>query len=120
MIKWRGQLRFKTYNPRKLTKYGILVRMVSESETGYICNFEIYTGEGKKLQETVLSVLQPYLGSWHHIYQDNYYNSVSTSEILLKNKTRVCGTVRENCGLPNQLKEKSKNLQREEITFLWK
>ncbi|TEA32634.1 hypothetical protein DBR06_SOUSAS19810022, partial [Sousa chinensis] len=56
----------------------------------------------------------------HHIYQDNYYNSVSTSEILLKNKTRVCGTIRENRGLPNQLKEKSKNLQREEMTYLCK
>ncbi|TEA37041.1 hypothetical protein DBR06_SOUSAS210197, partial [Sousa chinensis] len=56
----------------------------------------------------------------HHIYQDNYYNSVSTSEILLKNKTRVCGTIRENHGLPNQLKLKSKNLQRGEMTFLQK
>ena len=53
MIKWRGQLRFKTYNPGKRTKYGILVRMVSKSETGYIRNLEIYTGEEKKLQETV-------------------------------------------------------------------
>ena len=77
-------------------------------------------GEGKKLQETMLSVLQPCLGSWHCIYQDNYDNSVFTSEILLKNKTRVCGTIRENHGLPNQLKEKSKNLQRGEMTFLWK
>ena len=50
----------------------------------------------------------------------NHYNSVSTSEILLKNKTRVCGTIRENCGLPNQLKEKSKNLQRGEMTSLRK
>ncbi|TEA30189.1 hypothetical protein DBR06_SOUSAS4810065, partial [Sousa chinensis] len=25
MIKWRGRLRFKTYNPGKLTKYGISV-----------------------------------------------------------------------------------------------
>ena len=57
-------------------------------------------GEGKKMQETISSVLQPFLGSWHHIYQDNYYNSVSTSETLLKNKTRVCGTRKENHGLP--------------------
>ncbi|TEA33110.1 hypothetical protein DBR06_SOUSAS18610024, partial [Sousa chinensis] len=118
-IKWRGRLRFKTYNPGKLTRYGILVRVLSKSETGYIRNLEIYTGEGKKLQETILSVLQPYLG-WHHIYQDNHYNSVSTSEILLKNKTRVCGTIRESRGLPNQLKEKAKNLQRGEMTFLQK
>ncbi|XP_028349574.1 piggyBac transposable element-derived protein 4 [Physeter macrocephalus] len=108
MIRWRGQLRFKTCNPGELTKYGILVRMVSKSETVCICSLEIYMGKGKKLQETILLVLQPYLGSWHHIYQDSYYNSVFTSEI------------RENHGLLNQLKEKSKNLQRGEMTFLWK
>ncbi|TKC40279.1 hypothetical protein EI555_018773, partial [Monodon monoceros] len=53
MIKWRGRLRLKIYNPRKLTKYGILVSM-------------------------------------------------------------------RDRGLPNQLKEKSKNLQRGEMTFLRK
>ena len=36
--------------------------MVSESETRYMCNLEIHMVEGKKLQETILSVLQPYLG----------------------------------------------------------
>ncbi|KAF8773055.1 hypothetical protein HNY73_015750 [Argiope bruennichi] len=30
MIPWRGRLKFKTYNPAKITKYGILVRMVCE------------------------------------------------------------------------------------------
>ena len=32
---WRGRLRFRVYNPSKITKYGILVRMVCESSTGY-------------------------------------------------------------------------------------
>ena len=36
MIPWRGRLSFKTYNPAKITKYGILLRMVCESESGYI------------------------------------------------------------------------------------
>lgn len=120
MIPWRGRISFRTYNPAKITKYGILVRILCESESGYICNFEVYTGEGKKLQETILSVLKPYLGYWHHVYQDNYYNSVSTAEILLKNKTLVCGTIRENRGLPKVLIEKSKNLQRGEMTFVRK
>ena len=90
--------------------------MVSESSTGYICNLEIYRSEETKLQETVLSVLQPYLDSWHHVYQDNYYNSVSTSGILLQNKIRVCGTIKENRGkrlVEKQLKEKSKHLQKD-------
>ena len=75
--------------------------MVSESSTSYICNLKIYRGEEKKVQETVLSVLEPYLCSWHHVYQDNYYNSVSTSGILLQNEIRVCGTTKENRGLQN-------------------
>lgn len=56
MIPWRGRISFRTYNPAKITKYGILVRVLCESESGYICNLEVYTGEGKKLQETILSV----------------------------------------------------------------
>ncbi|KAF8784272.1 PiggyBac transposable element-derived protein like [Argiope bruennichi] len=120
MIPWRGRLKFKTYNPAKITKYGILVRMVCESESGYICNFEVYSGVGKKLEETILSILQPYFGFNHHVYQDNYYNNVSTASILLQNKIRVCGTIRENRGLPKLLIEKSKNLQRRQMTFLRK
>lgn len=84
MVPYRGRISFRTYNPAKRTKYGILVRMLCESETGYICNFEIYSSEGKKLHETLLSVLEPYLDSWHHVYQDNCYNSISTAEILLE------------------------------------
>ena len=71
IIPWRGRLSFKTYHPAKITKYGILLRMVCESESGYICNFQIYAGKGQKLEETILSVLQPYFGYWHHVYQDN-------------------------------------------------
>ena len=61
MIPWRGRLRILTYNPGKLIKYGLLVRMVTESTSGYILNLEIYAGEGKKLQETIFTLLEPYL-----------------------------------------------------------
>jgi hypothetical protein len=92
--------------------------MVSESDTGYILNMEIYTGEGKKLQETILTVLRPYLGIWHHMYQDNYYNSVATAEVLLHNKIRFCGTVRENRGLSPSLKDATENLKKREGRFV--
>ena len=35
--------------------------MVTESTSGYILNLEIYAGEGKKLQETIFTLLEPYL-----------------------------------------------------------
>jgi len=41
MIPWQGHLKFRTYNPGKITKYELLVRMVCEAVLGYICNMEI-------------------------------------------------------------------------------
>ena len=64
------------YNLGKITKYGILVQMVCESSTGYICNLHIYDGKCGPLTETVGFLLKPYEGKGYHLYQDNYYNSV--------------------------------------------
>ncbi|XP_059531352.1 piggyBac transposable element-derived protein 4-like isoform X1 [Myotis daubentonii] len=116
MIPWRGRLLFQTYNPAKIIKYGLLVRMVCESKTGYICNMEIYTGEGKKLNDSLLSLLRPYLDLGHHIYQGKYYGSISIAETLLLHKTRVCGTIRTR-GLPKCLKDEASTLQRGKIAF---
>jgi hypothetical protein len=57
MIPQRGPLKFRTYNPRIITKHGVLVRMVREVAMGYICNMEMSSAEGKKLEDTVLSIL---------------------------------------------------------------
>ena len=54
----QNSLKFRTYNPGKITKFGELVRMVCEAVTGYTCNMEIYAAEGKKLEDTVLSLLE--------------------------------------------------------------
>jgi hypothetical protein len=117
MIPWRGRLRIKTYNPAKIVKYGLLVRMVCESDSGYISNLEIYSAEGKKLEQTIFSLLKPHLDVWHHVYQDNYYNSVKIAELLLDKKVRVCGTIRPNRGLPVALKSEAKTLKRGQCTF---
>jgi len=45
MISWQGRLKFRTYNPRKITKYGELARMVCEAVSGYICSLEINSGK---------------------------------------------------------------------------
>ncbi|CAD1479324.1 unnamed protein product [Heterotrigona itama] len=103
IIPWRGRLSINTYNPVKITKYVILVRMLCEAVTGYTCNFHVYAADGKKLEDTVLTIIEPYENIWHQIYQDNYYNSVKMAKILLQNKVRVCGTIRKNRGLPPSL-----------------
>jgi hypothetical protein len=72
------------------------VRLVCETVSGYISNLEMYTAEGKKLEDTFLSLLDRNLGYNHHICQGTFYNSVKLAEILLDREVRVCSTVKAN------------------------
>jgi hypothetical protein len=55
---------------------------------------EMYAAEGKKLEDTLLSLLDRNLGYSYHICQGNFYSSVKLAETLLDREVRVCGTVR--------------------------
>ena len=86
--------------------------MVSEPSTGYICGFEVYTGDTsgqskgnvQELQDAsktsciVLGLLDSVqlLDMGHHVYFDNYYNSPNLVDLLHKRKMHGCGTVRKN------------------------
>ena len=86
--------------------------MVSEPSTGYIYGFEVYTGDAsgqsqgnaQELQDAskmsciVLGLLDSVelLDMGHHVYFDNYYNSLDLIDLLHKRKTHACGTVRKN------------------------
>ncbi|XP_012277177.1 piggyBac transposable element-derived protein 4 [Orussus abietinus] len=105
MIPYRGRLSFSVYNPSKITKYGILVRMLSEASTGYLCNFQLYCGRGDPLEKTISHLLNKSENLWHHVYMDNYYNSITLAESLLTKKIRICGTIRKNRGFPKDLND---------------
>ena len=111
MLVWRGPLQFCMYNPSKITKYGILVWIVCESSTGYICNLQIYDGKCGPLTQTVAFPLEPYEGKGYHLYQDSYYNSVHQTNKLLQKLIRVCGTVTVNCGLLKDMIEEAKKVE---------
>ena len=107
-----GRVHFECYNPKKPNRFHIKLFMVSEPSTGYICGFEVYTGEASgqsqgNVQEvqdasktscTVLGLLDsvPLLDMGHHVYFDNYYNSPDLIDLLYKRKMHACGTVRKN------------------------
>ena len=109
---FKGRVHFKCYNPKKPNRFHIKLFMVSELSTGYICGFEVYTGEASgqsqsnvqevqdasKTSWTVLGLLDSVqlLDMGHHVYFDNYYNSPDLIELLYKRKTHACGTVRKN------------------------
>jgi hypothetical protein len=78
MTPWRGHLKFRICCSGKI-KYGVLVRMVCETVSGYFSKMKIHTAKGLKLEDTVLSVLDRNLSQNHHICQA----SVRSAEILL-------------------------------------
>ena len=62
---WKGHLAFKIYIPSKRERYGIKLCMVSESDTGYLRIFIIYTGTSTVYQEPTEEFSKPF---------DNYLN----------------------------------------------
>jgi len=110
MIPLLGRLKFRSYNPGKI-KCGVLVRMVCEAVSGYICNMKIYSAERKKLKDTVLSLLDRNLGQ-NQIYQDNVYNSVRLAQTLLDKNVRVCSIMRANRVISCDLEGEGKCLKK--------
>lgn len=81
----------KVYNPSKITKYGILVRMVCDSITGYTCGFKLYSGVVVPLKDTIMDLMAPHLYKWHILYMDNFYNCTKLAKDLFLKKVRICG-----------------------------
>ena len=92
-------------------RFHIKLFMVSEPSTGYICGFEVYTGDAsgqsqgnvQKIEDAsktsciVLGLLDSVqlLDMGHHVYFDNCYNSPYLIDFLHKRKTYACGTFRK-------------------------
>jgi len=54
-VPWCCHLKFRISGPGKVTKYEVLVRMVCEAISGYICKMMIYAAKRQKLEDAVLS-----------------------------------------------------------------
>ena len=80
----------------------------------YVSDMEIRTAEGKKLNDMVMSVLEHNLGVHHHVYQNNFYNSVNLVGILSKHTVTRCGTMGPNRGILKDLEKVIKQLKREQ------
>ena len=99
---FKGRVHFKCYNPKKPNRFHFKLFMVSELSTGYICDFEVYTGEAsgesqsnaQEVQDvsntscTVLGLLDSVqlLDMGHHVYFDNYYNSLDLMNCCTREK----------------------------------
>ncbi|KAF7700627.1 PiggyBac transposable element-derived protein 4 [Cucumispora dikerogammari] len=113
---WEGKLRFETYNPQKLDKYGIKLYMLCDSKTDYRLKFTLCSG-GKTINETVLGLLDNYFRKHYIIYMDNYYNSIKLTEKLHEKHVYVCGTLRANRGSSRVFEGKFSELKKDQICY---
>ena len=77
MIKFKGKTSLKQYTPLKLIKRGCKVWCLADSVTGYLYNFDIYTGklenrQGTLAEAVVLQLIDKINLINHQLFSDNY------------------------------------------------
>ena len=102
MVGFKGCSSLKQYLPMKSTKRGFKIWCVCDAATGYMCNFEVYTGAGQAKIHGGLDphvVLQPYKGLGH-------FFTVDLACHLLDWNSYCCGTARsDRKKFPSSLKK---------------
>ena len=120
MIPFKGRLSLKQYMPLKPVKRGIKVWECADSSNGFVFDLEVYTGkqrDGNPEQglghRVVRNLTRPLVGKNHHVFVDNFFNSLTLAEDLLRDRIYTCGTVRGNRqGIPRQIVPSTQRVKR--------
>ena len=111
MIGFKGRSTLLQYMPLKPTKRGYKVWCRCDAKTGYMCEFDIYTGASLDRGDSSLSsyvvkkLTESIYNKGYIIYCDNYFSSVELLKDLLSKKTYCIATTRSNRRhFPNSLK----------------
>lgn len=114
MIRFKGRSSLRQYMPMKPIKRGYKV-WVRADQSGYVLQFQIYTGRVKDIRErnlgsrVIKDLTRDLVGKHYEVYFDNYFNSVELQRDLLKEKIYACGTARKDrVDVPNDLKTNKK------------
>ena len=111
MIPFKGRLSLKQHMPLKPVKRGIKVWECADSSNGFVCDLEVYTGKqrnGNPEQglghRAVRNLTRPLVGKNHHVFVDNFFNSLALVEDLFRDQIYICGTVHGNRqGIPRAI-----------------
>jgi len=127
MIPFKGRSSIKQYMPMKPVKRGYKVWCIADSKTGFILQFEIYTGKATNTDTTaanttlgervVLNLTRDICMANSLVAFDNFFTSVNLVNALHAKKIYAVGTVRMNSkGLPQLMKNKD-HLERGQFMF---
>lgn len=120
LLLWKGRLRWKMHAPQ-VRLFGIEGYFLCESNTGYVYNFEVYSGKGTDLQlppcateiapeylnhstKVVLHLMEGLLDKGFYLAMDSYYTSPPLFDFLVSHMTDAVGTLRKNRkGIPKEI-----------------
>lgn len=98
----------KQFNAAKPIKRGYKIWVRADS-TGYVCEFQIYTGKSTNVKEkslggrVVRDLTREIVGKFHKVYFENFFTSIDLMSSLLADGILACGTVRSSrVGLPKK------------------
>ncbi|XP_060085361.1 piggyBac transposable element-derived protein 4-like, partial [Ylistrum balloti] len=112
LIPFKGRTKFIQYIPSKPHKWGLKVWTLAESKTGYMYNWEMYTGKQAATNDArgiahrvVINICSPIVDKGYHLYYDNYFSSPALFRELCDKQIGACGTLRTNrVGVPAVVK----------------
>ena len=101
MIGTKGRLSFLQYMPEKPTKWGIKLLVCCESTTGYIYNYQVYTGKAEHCEHglayrVVMDMVEGLVDEGRVVYVDNFDTSPILFRDLYNRGMYASGTVRAN------------------------
>lgn len=99
MVKFKGKKIFRQFLPSKPIRFGFKLLTIAESCTGYIYDFEVYTGrrgeaELNQTWNVVLWLLGPLEGEGYWLFTDNFFTSPELYFSLREHGIQACRTVR--------------------------
>ena len=80
MVKFKGRKFYRQFLPSKPIRFGFKLFTLAESKSGYIWNFEIYTGrkgeaEENQTKKVVVRLMSPLEDKGYRLFTDNFYSS---------------------------------------------
>ena len=111
MIAFKGRTGMMQYMPAKPHKWGLKAWCLADSKTGYMYNWELYTGKTDRpagtslVHDVVVKITRPIVNLGHVIFMDNFFSSPALYSTLADEQTGACGTLRINRrGVPQRVK----------------
>ena len=130
MVKFKGRKFFRQFLPSKPIRFGFKLFTLAESKSGYIWNFEVYTGrkgeaEQNQAKNVVVRITNPLQDKGYRLFTDNFYTSPNLFFTSREHGIQACGTVRPNQkDLPKEIMDHKlplvKNLPRGHSLFMQK